>query len=423
MDGINKDGKRHEKTFPADTAAGGKVPRKKGRKVKPKGFPKRPLSAYNWFFKEERKKVLNLDFQSMGREISSRWRNTTPEQRKQFEELAKFDTERYKKEVQIYEEEQILKAKKERELAERKHMSEEKGSIEGGDGFKKAHSTGFEHPGLFDNSAASLLAAATFGDIEEKSLRDSSRRMTQRFASIPASLEPSVTDIDMARRRQLNQLLLANGIRSMQYQASRNQAPLGTMVHSQTNFFSEQANNTMLLEQPPLGTIAHPQINFFSEQANKTILLEQLPLGTMAHFQTSFLSEQANNMMLLEQLRQREDVALGTRLSQQRGYNGFNVGSTHSQLNDMMLLLQQQQTASNAHPGVSNFSHVANIERTERERFHPVHSSPTITHLRTALHHSLPPSSHRPRDQNEYTVTNESGSNRRRIAPPKSEDS
>ncbi|KAG7360201.1 HMG high mobility group box-containing protein [Nitzschia inconspicua] len=261
MDGINRHGKSDEKI----PAAAGKVPRKKGRKVKPKGFPKRPLSAYNWFFKEERKKVLNLDFQSMGRVISARWRNTTPEQRKQFEELAKVDTERYKKEVQIYEEEQVLKAKKERELAERKHISEEKGS----------YSTGFEDPALFDNSAASLLAAATFRNAKEKNRPDSPWRMSQRFASFPASMEPSVTDIEIERRRQLNQMLLANGIRSMQNQAPTNQAPLGTVAHSQANFFAEQANNAILLEQ----------------------------------------------------LRQRAELALAAVLSQQRGNSGFNGGS------------------------------------------------------------------------------------------------
>ncbi|KAG7350553.1 HMG high mobility group box-containing protein [Nitzschia inconspicua] len=370
MDGINRDGKSDEKI----PAAAGKVPRKKGRKVKPKGtshellvspanqlmthisrliwtyistgkyfasgFPKRPLSAYNWFFKEERKKVLNLDFQSMGREISARWRNTTPEQREQFEELAKVDTERYKKEVQIYEEEQILKAKKERELAERKRTSEEMGS----------YSTGFEDPALFDNSAASLLDAATFRNKEEKNRPDAPWRMSQRFASFPASMEPNVTDIEMVRRRQLNQMLLTNGIQPMQNEAYRNQAPLGTVAHSQANFFAEQANNAMILEQ----------------------------------------------------LRQREEFALAAVLYQQQGNSEFIGGN--GILNDILLLRQQQQVASNVQLGVPNFSFVSDIERAMRERYHPVQlPSPTIMHLRTALHQTLP-SSRQPRDQDESSA-------------------
>ena len=51
----------------------------------------------------------------MGKEISSRWKNTSQKDRERFEALAKVDAERYKKEVQIYEEEQVLKAREERE--------------------------------------------------------------------------------------------------------------------------------------------------------------------------------------------------------------------------------------------------------------------------------------------------------------------
>lgn len=73
-----------------------------------KGFPKRPLSAYNFFFKEERRKVLHLDFQNMGKVISARWKELPQEDRVHFEELAKVDYVRYKKEVGIFENKQAL---------------------------------------------------------------------------------------------------------------------------------------------------------------------------------------------------------------------------------------------------------------------------------------------------------------------------
>jgi hypothetical protein len=110
------------------------------------------LSGYNWFFKEERKKVLDLDFQSMGREISSRWKKISKDERKRFDELATKDAGRYRTEVQIYHEEQILKARKERALQENNLCAEKRGNVS---------VTGNYNQVTLGNGSSSLVAVAT----------------------------------------------------------------------------------------------------------------------------------------------------------------------------------------------------------------------------------------------------------------------
>lgn len=113
-----------------------KMVMKRPTKKKPKDKPKRPLSAYNFFFKEEREKIIKVvlaedpsavkqdpeddgfldeetigrlkkeggkvSFEEMGKIIGQRWKNIDPDRLSKYSELASEDTERYKTEMQEY---------------------------------------------------------------------------------------------------------------------------------------------------------------------------------------------------------------------------------------------------------------------------------------------------------------------------------
>jgi len=114
-------------------------------KRKPRDRPKRPLSAYNFFFKVERERVLKIcngeqklneqdekdgpeitadeiervfkdskvSFEEMGKVIGRRWKTASEEQLAKYNAMASKDTERYKKEMAEYNVKQEAKIKAE----------------------------------------------------------------------------------------------------------------------------------------------------------------------------------------------------------------------------------------------------------------------------------------------------------------------
>lgn len=109
------------------SSSGSGAPTVSRRRKKPKGFPKRPLSGYNIFFKEERVKVLeefnsrrvaapkddihdaetkiersSVSFQELGKIVGKRWKILSEEDRRRFESLADQDNLRYRSEMDEY---------------------------------------------------------------------------------------------------------------------------------------------------------------------------------------------------------------------------------------------------------------------------------------------------------------------------------
>lgn len=86
---------------------------------KPKDKPKRPLSAYNAFFREERadilarlqseapeesKKAARISFEDLGKKIGKRWRELPADKLDYYKDIAQNDTLRYQRELQLWNE-------------------------------------------------------------------------------------------------------------------------------------------------------------------------------------------------------------------------------------------------------------------------------------------------------------------------------
>mmetsp|Transcript_26063 Transcript_26063/g.55009 ORF Transcript_26063/g.55009 Transcript_26063/m.55009 type:complete len:474 (-) Transcript_26063:309-1730(-) len=76
--------------------------------------PKRPMSAYNFFFKAERAKILadtsdgnGTSFEDIGRIIGQRWKNIEGDELAKYKEMAKKDNERYRDQMKRFHKDEL----------------------------------------------------------------------------------------------------------------------------------------------------------------------------------------------------------------------------------------------------------------------------------------------------------------------------
>lgn len=92
---------------------------------KPKDMPRRPLSAYNLFFKSERQRIvssiekdkpqkgkgksLGIGFAGLARNIASKWKTLSTSDRSVFDAKAKIEKARYRQEIAVWKSKQAAK--------------------------------------------------------------------------------------------------------------------------------------------------------------------------------------------------------------------------------------------------------------------------------------------------------------------------
>jgi HMG (high mobility group) box len=85
---------------------------KKKKRKKPKDMPRRPLSAYNIFFRAERARILlhngsarkheEASFSSLGKEVAKRWKILNEQERMEYSKMAEKEMVRYRNEMDDY---------------------------------------------------------------------------------------------------------------------------------------------------------------------------------------------------------------------------------------------------------------------------------------------------------------------------------
>lgn len=107
---------------------------KKQRRKKPRDMPRRPLSAYNYFFREERARWLaerekseekeqGSLFSVMGKTIAQRWKNLASEEAQKYKDMAAADMDRYRQDMDEYHAESARRARTEAARKESETMS------------------------------------------------------------------------------------------------------------------------------------------------------------------------------------------------------------------------------------------------------------------------------------------------------------
>jgi hypothetical protein len=233
-----------------------KVPAK-FRTKRPSGTPKRPLSAYNYFFREQRNLMLEersrqketgtlpelpVDpsgnqkksslFAMMGKTIAKRWKELPTEEHKKYKDLANEDLKRYRTEMDEF---HLAQAKESRLSIERIYAKEEmrnKQNAEQEAAQKQQFQGGNNMPGATAPGMAGAVQQQQGQQSEANSLDQAAfdRLFAQQFGRAPQQGNSGPADyLAMVR----NQAMLP-GLQQHQQQAQQQQAPFMSGYNQQS---------------------------------------------------------------------------------------------------------------------------------------------------------------------------------------------
>jgi len=304
---------------------------------KPKDKPKRPLSAYNLFFKHERSRIVEgkteeatpdevirsiegilstsretrkhrkthgrISFGDLARKIAEKWKSIEPKAKAVFEHYAELDMRRYRKEVKLWQEKKEMEA----------HSGLKQGSI---------------HDGMNNSLSSSLHSESEFSldQLNSQHSNDAWASRNNFYDSMNSSISSSCSiDSEVS----LEPLPIGNMLRQARPNMNVGMPNLGPNVDQGIpgfvqGYFQTTSNSQQMdrpLQQVGLQALGNLQLG-----VQQGVQMDPSSLSINASFsrmqnhlqQQQSLEEQRQHLLLQQQLLQQQQQALQLRIQQQQ---------------------------------------------------------------------------------------------------------